>query len=66
MQARWLAWPSTLTRHSWQTPMPQNRPRHSPPRVVRIAAMPCAASADAIDSPSSADKDWPSKRKVMA
>ena len=38
-QARWLGRPSTVTRQSKQTPMPQNGPRGAPERACRTATM---------------------------
>ena len=38
-QARWLGRPSTVTRQSKQTPMPQNGPRGAPERAWRTATM---------------------------
>ena len=62
-QARWLGRPSTVTRHSKQTPMPQNGPRGAPERAWRTATTSDAASAAAMVSPSSASISRPSKRK---
>ena len=61
MQARWFGRPSISTRQSWQTPMPQNRPRATPPRVVRNAVTPLAANAAATVSPRRASMGRPSK-----
>ena len=38
-QARWLGRPSTVTRQSKHTPMPQNGPRGAPERAWRTATM---------------------------
>src|SRR5437773_459348 len=43
--ARVFGTPSTTTRQSKQTPMPQYTPRGDPPRVVRV--VPVATAADA-------------------
>ena len=60
-QARWLGRPSTVTRQSKHTPMPQNGPRGAPERAWRTATMSDAASAAAMVSPSSASISRPSK-----
>ena len=62
-QARWLGRPSTVTRQSKQTPMPQNGPRGAPERAWRTATMSAAASAAAMVSPGSASISRPSKRR---
>ena len=64
-QARWLGRPSTVTRQSKQTPMPQKGPRGAPERASRTATMPDAASAAAIVSPWIASISRPSKEIRM-
>jgi hypothetical protein len=59
-QARWLGRPSTVTRQSKQTPMPQNGPRGAPERACRSDTISAAASAAAIVSPGSASISRPS------
>src|SRR5262249_12536639 len=55
VHARTLGRPSTATRQSWQTPMPQKYPRGSPVRCVhRVSRRPEARSAAAMLSPSQA------------
>ena len=66
MQARWFAQPSISTRQSWQTPMPQNRPRGAPRRVVRKVVTPAAARVAASVSPRRAASGRPSKVIVIA
>ena len=54
MQARWFGRPSISTRQSWQTPMPQNRPRGRPlTLVVRQERIPVACRAAPIVWPGS-------------
>ena len=66
MQARWLSRPSTLTRHSLQTPMPQNNPRRSPRAVSRSCVTPAAHSAAASVSPIRAATGRPSTSRVTS
>src|SRR5262245_19161366 len=63
MQARRFGMPSISTRQSWQTPMPQNRPRSPPFRVRRKATMPAAVNAAATVSPLRASIRLPAKSK---
>jgi hypothetical protein len=65
MQARCSGFPSISTRQSWQTPMPQNRPRSAASRVVRSDRMPCAVSAAATLSPARAAIGVPSNAISM-
>ena len=52
--ARTTPSPSTTTRHSWQTPIPQYRPRGEPPGLSRNATRPAAISAAPMLCPASA------------
>ena len=61
MQARWFARPSTSTRQSWQTPMPQNRPRGLSKPVLRNVVTPLAARTAATVSPRRATNGRPSR-----
>src|SRR5437867_8905200 len=61
MHARVFGTPSTTTRQSKQTPIPQKTPRGSPPTVVRVAMCPSASSTVATVSPSYASTRRPSR-----
>src|SRR5262249_25617299 len=65
MQARRFDWPSTSTRQSWQTPMPQKTLRPAPVRVARKFRTPAAINAAARLSPRRPVNSRPSNVKEI-